>query len=274
MTESDDVERAFGGTSSYGCQAMNPLESGGNARVLKGDQLFDVSTLAREVSIARGVQDFDQGVFGHAISLPAANQLAPEARNHHNNIPFADVLDRCPYMASILESFETPKMSFRLLRRGPETAYALHDDKDKGANVVRLQIPIVTNDRAFLILPTDDLDLDIFGSFAGDGADANTEIPFDLSTLQRLCGSELRLFRLPRGHLYLFDTDRIHTMVNGGGEERITLSIDVFLNEWLRTWMKEHFTVEAEAFEYQGSEPIRWNWNALRHGVIRNEPVS
>ena len=45
-----------------------------------------------------------------------------------------------------------------------------------------------------------------------------------------------------------FDTDRIHTLLNGGDKDRITLSIDLIRNDWLRTWMDEHFTAELHQF--------------------------
>jgi hypothetical protein len=243
-------------------QRLNPLEC---------DLEYDVAALSREVAIARAVQDFERGAYGHSISLPAAQQLDPLARRHHNNLPFADVLDRCPYLAEILAGLEAPKLSYRLLRRAAHTAYALHDDKDKGAHIVRLQIPIVTNERSFLFLPTDALDLEVFGPFVR-AAKAETELPFDLECLRRLCGSELRLFRLRPGRLYYFDTDRIHTLLNAGDQDRITLSIDLIRNDWLHAWMGEHFTRELEPDSLEGADPIRWNWNALRHGVIRNEP--
>jgi len=245
-------------------ERLNPLEC---------DLEYDVATLAREVAVARAVQDFEHGAYGHSISLPAAEQLDQLGRKHHNNLPFADVLERCPYMAQILAGFEAPKMSFRLLRRAAHSAYALHDDKDKGAHIVRLQIPIVTNERSFLFLPTDDLDLEVFQPFVR-AANAETDLPFDLETLRRLCGSELRLFRLRPGRLYYFDTDRIHTLLNAGDQDRITLSIDLIRNDWLQAWMAKHFTRALEAYESEGAVPIRWNWNALRHGVIRNESRS
>ena len=245
-------------------QRLNPLEC---------DLEYDVAALTREVAIARAFQDFELGAYGHSISLPAARQLDERARQHHNNLPFADVLDRCPYLAEVLAGFEAPKMSYRLLRRAAGTAYALHDDKDKGAHIVRLQIPIVTNERSFLFLPTDALDLEIFEPFVR-AAQAERELPFDLETLRRLCGSELRLFRLRPGRLYYFDTDRIHTLLNGGDQDRITLSIDLIGNGWLRTWMAEHFTARLEPYAAKGTDPIRWNWSALRHGVIRNPPRS
>ena len=244
-------------------ERLNPLE---------GDIEYDVEALQQEVTRARAVQDFERGAYGHSISLPAAAQLdrararapqqpalrgRPGPLSHHGADPGGL---RCA------QDVVPPAAADRA-----HSAYALHDDKDKGAHMVRLQIPIVTNQRSFLFLPTDALDLEVFQPYVR-AAKADAELPFDLETLRRLCGSELRLFRLRPGRIYYFDTDRIHTLLNAGDQDRITLSIDLISNDWLRAWMAEHFTRELEPCAAQITEPIRWNWNALRHGVIRNEP--
>jgi hypothetical protein len=39
---------------------------------------------------------------------------------------------------------------------------------------------------------------------------------------------------LEPGRLHYFDTSRVHTLVNAGSGERLTLSFDLFANDWVR----------------------------------------
>jgi phage terminase Nu1 subunit (DNA packaging protein) len=54
--------------------------------VLKSLASYDLDALRAEVARARARQDFSEGLYGHCISLPAAHDLAPEYRSHHNNL--------------------------------------------------------------------------------------------------------------------------------------------------------------------------------------------
>ena len=125
--------------------------------VVRNSHPFDLDALRREVAHAREIQDFDEGAYGHCVSLPCAEHVAEAYRTHHNNVPFSGALYRCPLLQRIFGEFRTQKASFRLLRRGPGTAYALHDDRDKGKNIVRFQIPIITNEHAFIALLKDQM---------------------------------------------------------------------------------------------------------------------
>ncbi len=45
--------------------------------------------------------------------------------------------------------------------------------------------------------------------------------------------SRIRSYHLETGALYYFDTTRVHSLVNSGAGERITLSFDLVANAWL-----------------------------------------
>ena len=79
------------------------------AQVLRGEQLYDLARLSREIDIARNLLEFDEGPYRNAISLPSADQLYAPYRTHHNNVPFSGALDVCPYMKDIFDSFQARK---------------------------------------------------------------------------------------------------------------------------------------------------------------------
>ena len=240
-------------------------------RVLTSTRRFDVATLANDVSTARSISEFDQGPYGNCISLPSERDLPPQFRENHNNVPFADALSQCPGFREIFDCFHAEKAAFRLLRRTPKTAYALHDDRDKGRGIVRFQIPIITNDQAFLLLTDDQVDLTSFESLSEQirqGSERNTD--FDLKRLDELLAGKFELYSLQPGQIYYFDTDKLHTLVNAGDQERIVLSIDVVRNDWLRDWIQTEFTIEVAPSDVPRTMAINWEWASLRHGVIRN----
>jgi hypothetical protein len=240
------------------------------AQVLRTANRYDLHRLTQEAAIARDVLDFAKGPYGNGISLPSAHQLDERFRAHHNNLPFSGALDRCPYMKEIFDGFAAPKASFRLLRRGPKAAYAFHDDKDKGPSVMRFQIPFVTSRHAFLLIAKDTLDLNRFdfdgSKFKGD---QNGDVWFDMNKLRQACDGDVELFYLEAGYLHYFDTCQVHTLINAADEERITLSIDVIMNEWLDTWMHKNLSEKVAPSPMTDSTAITWKWNNLRHGIIR-----
>ena len=62
--------------------------------VLKSAVSYDLKKLSEEVPVTRSIQDFDEGAYGHSISLPAKHQVGERYRTHHNNLPFASALEK------------------------------------------------------------------------------------------------------------------------------------------------------------------------------------
>jgi hypothetical protein len=210
--------------------------------------------LVRDARRATEGWNWSRGAYGHALSLPAYRQLHPYGRYGYGNFPCVGILSRCPVFGRIFESLECEKVSFRLLRRGARSSYAWHTDSWKGPGVVRFQIPIVSDSTAFLVLTdyddaeqlrgprTEPLNAECFDGFAGANA------------------GHFQMHRLEPGRLYYFDTTRVHTLVNPGPGERITLSFDLVANDWLLGRFPE---VRAEVGE--GTvEPLP------RPGALRN----
>jgi hypothetical protein len=242
------------------------------AQVIRGEQLYDIALLSREVEIARNILEFDKGPYRNAVSLPSADQIYAPYRTHHNNIPFSGALDACPHLKSIFESFQTEKTAFRLLRRVPHSAYAFHDDKDRGRDIARFQIPINTSKAAFLLIAGTRLDLKRFDiDSSGFKGDQNGDVWFNMEQLHIACSDVVELFYLRPGCIHFFDTDQIHTLINGADDERITLSFDLVVNDWLRDWMQANLTHRVSPSPIEPFSSVAWKWNALRNGIIRTD---
>ncbi len=171
--------------------------------------------------------DWKRGAFGHALSLASYEELHPYRRYSYQNFPCAGVLGRHPALRAVFDGLRAEKVSFRLLRREPGSAYAWHTDRWKGPGVVRFQIPIVSDDAAFLVA-TDYASVEELRGAAAGLDDATFE-SFAAANAGRVARH-----RLTPGLLHYFDTSRVHTLVNGGAGERITLSFDLVANDWVR----------------------------------------
>ena len=192
---------------------------------------FSVDRLIADLAVAREGWDWSKGAYGHALSLPSRLDLHPEGQDHFNNLPYANVLKKCPYFQEIFDSFECEKVSFRLLRRPPASSYAWHTDKDKGPSVVRLQVPIITNEQSSLVI-TDYQQYDEFKSMKERLSECEAFEQYAMfKEANQGCFEE---HVLQPGVLYYFDTKRFHNLFNLASTERITLVMDFFVNDWLR----------------------------------------
>lgn len=183
--------------------------------------------LVRETRRASAGWDWRRGAYGHALSLPAYGDLHPYARWGYQNHPCTGFLARCPILRDVFESLRCDKVSFRLLRRAPASSYAWHTDRWKGPGVVRFQIPIVSDDTAFLV--TTDYER------ADQVTEPRTLTAASFDAFAAANAGHFDRHVLEPGLLHYFDTTRVHTLVNPGPGERITLSFDLVVNEWVRT---------------------------------------
>jgi len=240
--------------------------------VLKSLASYDLDALREEVARARARQDFSEGLYGHCISLPAAGDLAVEYRTHHNNVPFSGALAQCQTMRGIFDSLKTEKASFRLLRRAPHTAYGIHDDVDKGVDILRFQIPIITNPDAFIVAQKDGVSLDGLAERVNEIRESG-DLRFDFARFTLAFGQWFDLFSLAPGSMYRFDTNQLHTAINAGNHERIVLGIDILANDWVKDWIPREFTVSFPPTPADALSEASWEWTSLEHGLITN-PVT
>lgn len=188
---------------------------------------LDLDQLRRETAQVTEGWRWERGAYGHALSLPRYRDLHPFQRFAYQNFPCTGFLDRAPALRRIFDGFECDKVSFRLLRRGPSSAYHWHTDGWKGPGVVRFQVPIVSDGSAYLITTDYTESSEIRGGNEG---------PLNEKSFPAFAAANAGHFEkhfLAAGRLHHFDTNRVHTLVNPGPGERITLSLDLVANDWL-----------------------------------------
>lgn len=120
--------------------------------------------------------------------------------SHPDQEAFVDtpLLDHCPAFAAVLQALHCPLRSVRLMRLAPGSVIKEHADPDLGFEdgVVRLHVPVATNDR----------------------------VEFFLN------GSRVAMEAGSCWYLRLSDP---HRVVNGGPTPRVHLVIDGVVNDWI-----------------------------------------
>ena len=241
--------------------------------VLRTSRYYDVDALAADVANARRILDFGAGTFEHSISLPAESDINPGHRSHRNNNPYADALGECPLFAEIFNSFKSEKACYRLLRRKAGTAYSLHDDKDVDANLVRMQMPVVTNDSALLLVQKDGAELEPIARRVEEFThDDGQPIMFDYARYADVFGEWFDAFLLEPGYFHLIDPTRVHTLINAGDDERVTLCLDMLRNDWLDDWLSANMSQDVPVVPASSLPVGAWEWGTLRHGHPRVQP--
>jgi len=242
--------------------------------LLRSSQYYDVDALAADVATARRLLDFGAGTYEHSISLPAEGDINAEHRIHRNNNPYAGALRSCPLLAEIFNSFQAEKAGYRLLRRKAGTAYSLHDDKDVDDDLVRMQMPVVTNLSALLLVQKNGAELEPIARRVDElTRNSNEIIMFDYPRLADVFGEWFDAYLLEPGYFHLIDQTRVHTLINAGDEERVTLCIDMLRNDWLDGWLSKHMSEDVPALHTGNWPQGTWEWGALRHGLLTHPRV-
>ena len=172
--------------------------------------------------------DWSRGAYGHALSLPAYRQLHPYARYGYENYPCAGLLEELPRAASDLRR---PGVREGLLPAAAPRArlrVRLAHRPLEGRGSGSLPDP----DRVRPAGVPGHHRLRERGSARGPVVAAaerrSPSQPSRTPTPVTSAGT-----RLEPGRLHYFDTTRVHTLVNPGPSERITLSFDLVANDWL-----------------------------------------
>ncbi len=236
-------------------------------------QHYDVDALKVDVTTASRLLDFGAGAYGHSLSLPAESDIHAGHRSHRNNIPYANALGSCPLFAEIFNTFLAAKASFRLLCRKAGTAYSLHDDRDIGNDIVRMQMPVITNRNSLLLVQKEEAELEPIARRVAEIVHQDQRLLFDYPRLAETFGEWFDLFYLEPGYFNLIDTNRVHTLVNAGQNDRITLAIDLLRNDWLDCWLSDNMTGETPVLPSDRLPDGTWEWSALRHGLLSHPRV-
>jgi len=177
---------------------------------------YDLTRLKNDLFVAETYGKYEDGAFGHAISLPESGN------DHYNNLPYTGIIKKTPYFKEIYDSFKTEVTSFRLLRRKAGTSYGIHNDRDMGDDIVRFQIPIKTNNSCWFGVTDREME-----------EEYTEENSHSVYTFNKKFKPRFKNFKMAPAHIHTFNVRLNHSMFNEGDEDRITLSIDCKKNEWL-----------------------------------------
>ena len=189
----------------------------------KLNKIYDLEKLQIDRKFVEERFKYEDGAFGHCISLPSIYEIAESHKEHHNNVPLRGVLGYTPYFKEIFDSFKSEITSFRLMRRKADSSYGLHNDKDMGDGIKRFQIPIVTNDKSWLCVTH-------YDEISEGWTEENS---YTMEDFGRRFKGRHDSYQLEPGMMYHFDVTKIHTLFNEGDTDRVTLLIDVKVNDWL-----------------------------------------
>ena len=189
----------------------------------KLNKIYDLEKLQIDRKFVEERFKYEDGAFGHCISLPSIFEIAESHKEHHNNVPLRGVLGYTPYFKEIFDSFKSEITSFRLMRRKADSSYGLHNDKDMGDGIKRFQIPIVTNDDSWLCVTH-------YDEISEGWTEENS---YTMEDFGRRFKGRQDSYQLEPGTMYHFDVTKIHTLFNEGDTDRVTLLIDVKVNDWL-----------------------------------------
>lgn len=226
-----------------------------------------------DVVATRRVVDFGTGACGHSLSLLTEGDIGSGHRSHINTIPYADVLESCPLFAEIFRAFQAPKASFRLLRREAGTAYSLHYNREMGDDTVRMQLPVVTNRNSLFLLHKDGVELEPIAHRIAEITNDGEPFVFDYPRLIEAFGEWFKQFSLEPGYFNLINKNKVHSLVNAGEADRITLTIDLLRNDWLENWLSDHMTGEITAQPTDSLPEGTWEWSTLRHALLSHPRI-
>ncbi len=180
---------------------------------------FDVAKLQRDLNHIKAswIEHFNTAYYeGHwsGLTLRGPVDKTHELAASPDTDQFANtaLLDNADYFREVLDFFECPKTSVRLLRLGPGSFIKEHTDPDLAFwnNFVRIHVPIQTNDRVDFMLDNEQLHM------------------------------------LP-GECWFGEFAKPHSVANRGRSDRTHLVIDMTVNDWIhQLFVKEKILEEGE----------------------------
>jgi hypothetical protein len=169
---------------------------------------YDVALLQRDlaaIEASRWIDHFAQQSYTggwDALPLVSAGGRSDAEGLRRTGIRYrkTELLAKCPYFESIVDSFRCEKERVRLLRMRTGAIIESHVDPGNGWSwgIARLHIPITTNEGVSITL---------------DG--------------QRLV--------MKPGELWYLDVQRVHSARNAGDTDRVHLVLDLVVNDYLRS---------------------------------------
>lgn len=160
----------------------------------------DLRRLGAAEWIAHFNQQYYEGIWsGVNLRSPQGAGASLYGTSQHAQFDDTGVLARCPALRQVVESFQCPLRSVRLLKLTAGSTIQEHCDYDLGykEGEVRIHVPVVTHSRVEFFL-------------------------------------EGRRILMGEGECWYLDLSRPHRVRNRGTTDRVHLVIDCRLNDWLR----------------------------------------
>ena len=186
--------------------------------------VFDPAGLQADLArlgSAEWVAHFNTGFFsgdwsGAALRSVGGKDGAIYADTSHGDFANTALLQQCRHLQAVIESFQCPLRSVRLLRLTAGSIIREHRDYDLGydAGEVRLHVPVITN----------------------------PQVEFYLNN---------RRIRMVEGECWYLDLNQPHRVQNRGMTDRVHLVIDCQLNDWLRDLISQGEASAGEESSYE-----------------------
>jgi hypothetical protein len=194
---------------------------------------FDIDKLLDDLNLIISLCKFEDSFHKHSISIMTKEMCPNSHKEFHNNLPFYSYNpETIPYMNKLWKMFNevSDVCGFRIMRKLPHTSYGIHNDRDAGT-IIRLQIPIQTNDDCWLACTKID---EIEEGWTEDNS-------YFKKDLEKRFGGEIEFYQMLPGFLYHFNTNKIHTLTNEGDTIRYTLLIDLLLTDKSLEFIQNNF---------------------------------
>jgi hypothetical protein len=136
-----------------------------------------------------------------------------------------------------------------------------------------MQLPVVTNPNSIFLIQKDGVDLQALARRVAEIIRGDDATAFDYPRLRDAFGEWFDLFYLEPGYFHLIDTSKVHSLINAGSTDRITLAIDMVRNDWLDHWLAENMTGSISALSADEKPGGNWDWSALKHGLLSHPRI-
>jgi len=192
---------------------------------------FEPASLRADLEVIPGsawIPHFNQNDYSgqwSSVALRSCSGRVDDIQPRGAAAQFRDtpLVDACPYLRAIIETFAMPTKSVRLLRLHAGSRVLEHRDPDLGLSngEIRIHIPITTNDRLEFVV-------------------ANRQLI------------------LAEGEAWYIDFSQPHRIHNGGDTDRVHLVIDGTVNEWVIELLSRSVREQpTESFEPVGVASFR-----------------
>jgi hypothetical protein len=209
----------------------------------RSKQRLDLQTLQQEVLSVVARYDFSVGYYKETISLLSELELGEEYRTLPYNRPFHTGMSykSYPYIAKIVDSFQSEKTGLMLQCREPHSSYGLHiDAMGEGLGSRRFNLPVFSRKGSYLcIIDSNDVPEAWF----------ENNVAF-IPDLLGLFKDKLFIYYLEPGYLYSFRFDKFHTVINSTSEFRYSLLLDFNETDFVQRFLINEMTIQLQSLPH------------------------